>query len=122
MGPLPHGKYVLAMIDQRSRYPVIAVTSSTSTISLIKILTQVFSQYDLPLKTISDNVSLFTSCELKSHFLKRSIQHQKITPLWPEANGEIKRSIQPLTKVIPTAYIERKHWVLLFVSLHFLTV
>ena len=42
-GPLTDGKYVLAMIGQRSRYPVIAVTSSTSAMSLIKILAQVFS-------------------------------------------------------------------------------
>ena len=45
-GPLTDGKYVLAMIGQRSRYPVIAVISSyssTSAMSLIKILAQVFS-------------------------------------------------------------------------------
>ena len=29
-------------------------------------------------------------------------------PLWPQADGEIKRFIQPLTKVICAAYIERK--------------
>ena len=28
--------------------------------------------------------------------------------LWPQADGEIKRFIQPLTKVICAAYIERK--------------
>ena len=103
------------MTDQRSRYPVIAVTSSTSTMSLIKILTQVFSQYGLPLKTISDNVLPFAPCELKSHFLKNSIQHQEITPFWPQTNGEIEHFIQPLTKVIPAAYIEGKDWV---VALH----
>ena len=42
LGPLPKDKNVLAMIDQRSRYPVIAVTSSTSAMFHIKILTQVF--------------------------------------------------------------------------------
>ena len=108
---LPNGKHVLAMIDQRSRYPVIAVTSSTSAMSLIKILTQVFSQYGLPLKIISDNGPPFTSCELKSYFLKHSIQQQKITPLWPQANDEIKRFMQPLAKFIHAAYIERKDWV-----------
>ena len=50
LGPLPNGKYVLAMMDQRSRYPVLAVTSSTSAMSLIKILKQIISQYGLPLK------------------------------------------------------------------------
>ena len=49
LGLLLNDKYVLALMDQRSGYPVIAVTSSTSAMSLIKILTQVFSQYGLPL-------------------------------------------------------------------------
>ena len=73
LGALPNGKYVLAMIDQRSRYPVIAAANSTSAISLIKILMQVFFQYGLPLKIITDNSPPFTSCELKSYFLKHSI-------------------------------------------------
>ena len=108
LGPLPNGKYVLAMIDQRSRYPVIVVTSSTSAMSLIKILTEVLSQYGLSLKITSDNGPPFTSSKLKNYFLKHSIQHQKITPLWPQANGQIKPFMQPLTKVICAAYIERK--------------
>ena len=112
LGPLPNSKYVLAMIDQRSRYPVIAVTGSTSAMSLIKILTQVFSQYGLPLKIISDNGPSFTSCELKCYFLKHSIQ--KIMPHWPQANGEIERFMQSFTKVICAAYIERKHWIAAF--------
>ena len=60
LGPSPNGKYVLAIIDQSSTYLVIAVTSSTSAMSLIKILTQVFSQYGFPLKSISDNGPPFT--------------------------------------------------------------
>ena len=42
LGALPNGKYVLAMIDQRSRYPVIAVTSSTSPMFLKKIWCKYF--------------------------------------------------------------------------------
>ena len=49
-GPLTNGKYVLVMINQRSRYPVKAVTSSTSAMSLTKLLTQVFSQIKFALK------------------------------------------------------------------------
>ena len=39
------------------------------------------------------------------------IQHQKITPLWPQANREIERSMSPLTKVTRAAYIELKDWI-----------
>ena len=108
LGPLPNGKYVLAMMDQISRYPLIAVSRLTSAMSLMKILTQVFSQYGLPLKIISDNGPTFTSCELKNYFLKHSIQHQKIMPLWPQANGEIEHFMQPPAKFIRATYIERR--------------
>ena len=49
--------------------------------------------------------------EVKSYFLKRLIQHQKITLLWPQANGEIERFMQPVTKVIRAAYMEQNVWV-----------
>ena len=74
-------------------------------------MTQVFSQYGLPLKIINCNGSPFTSCELKCYFLKHSIQYQKKAPLWPQANGEIERFMQPLTKIVRAAYIELKDWV-----------
>ena len=32
-------------------------------------------------------------------------------PLWPQANGETEHFMQPLTKLIRAAYIERKGWV-----------
>ena len=50
----------------------------------------------LSLKIICDNGLPFPSCELKS---------------WPQANGEIERFMQPLTKVIRAAYNEQKDWV-----------
>ena len=65
----------------------------------------------MPLKIIGDNGPPFTLCELKGYFLKHSIQHQKITPLWPQANGEIECFMQPFTEVIHAAHIERKDWV-----------
>lgn len=81
---------------------------------LIKILAQAFSQYGLPLKVISDNGPPFTSCKLKSYFLKHSIQHQTITSLCPQANCEIEHFKQPFTKVISAAYIQCKDWVAAF--------
>ena len=37
LGPLPNGNYCLALIDQRSRYPIVAFTTLTNAISLIKV-------------------------------------------------------------------------------------
>ena len=37
LGPLPNGKYVFAIMDQRSRFPFAAVTASTSAKNFIKV-------------------------------------------------------------------------------------
>ena len=57
LGPLPNGKYILAMMDQRSRYPVVAFTNSTSAKNLISIFNRVFSYFGYPENIISDNGS-----------------------------------------------------------------
>ena len=31
-------------------------------------------------------------------------------PLWPQANAEAERFMKPLTKIIQTAFIEKKSW------------
>ena len=38
--------------------------------------------------------------------LKHAIKHRHVTPCWPRANGEIKRFMIPLTKVMITAKLE----------------
>ena len=35
-------------------------------------------------------------------------KHQKITPLWPQANSEVENFMKPLTKTIRATRIEKK--------------
>ena len=48
LGPLPNGKYVFTIMDQRSRFPFAAVTASTSAKNLIKVFHVIFGQYGYP--------------------------------------------------------------------------
>jgi hypothetical protein len=41
---------------------------------------------------------------------ENSIHHQIITPLWPQANSEAERFMQPLNKAIRSAHAEGKQW------------
>ena len=45
-----------------------------------------------------------------SHLQKRRISHQKITPLWPEANGHVEGFRKNLGKVARTAHSQGKDW------------
>ena len=66
LGPLPNGKYCLVLIDQRSRYPVVAFTTSIDATSLMKVLENVFAQYGLPDILITDNGPPFSSTNVRN--------------------------------------------------------
>ena len=97
-------------MDQRSRFPFPAVTASTPAKNLVKVLHVIFGQYGYRRKIISDNGPLFKSNRIKDYFSKHAIIHHTITPYWPLANGEVKRFIKPIMKVIQSTYIEQKDW------------
>ena len=108
--PLQNGKYSLVLIYQRSRYPIVALTTSTDATSLIKVLENVFAQYGLPDRAITDNGPPFLSTIVQNYLKSNRFYHQKITPRWPRANGEVERFMEPLSKIIKDAYIERTDW------------
>ena len=108
--PLPNGKYCLVLFDQRSRYPVVAFTTSIDAASLIKAFKNVFAQYGLLDRVITDNGPTFMSTNVNNYFKSKRIYHQKITPRWPRANGKVERLMRPLSVIIKAAYIEKKDW------------
>ncbi|KAI0217763.1 hypothetical protein LSAT2_030468, partial [Lamellibrachia satsuma] len=46
--------------------------------------------------------------EILSHH--RGFHHRKITPIWPQANGEVDRFMASLMKTIRAAHIEQRSW------------
>ena len=78
--PLQNGKYSLVLIYQRSRYPIVALTTSTDATSLIKVLENVFAQYGLPDRAITDNGPPFLSTIVQNYLKSNRFYHQKITP------------------------------------------
>ena len=48
LGPLPNGKHVFAIMDQRSRFPFPDVTASTSAKNIIKVFHVIFRHYGCP--------------------------------------------------------------------------
>ena len=41
---------------------------------------------------------------------ENGIKHQRITPLWPQANSEVENFMKPMEKAIQAACIEQKNW------------
>ena len=61
------------------------------------------------LTVITDNGPPFSSASVQNYFKSKRI-YQKITPRQPRANGKVERFMQPLSKTIKAAYIERTGW------------
>ena len=109
LGPLPSGHYLFVLIDQRSRFPLVDFTKSTNATNAISSLSRLFSMYGNPKSTVSDNGPPFNSKQFADFLQSRGILHRRVTPVWPQANGEAERFMRPLKKTIQTAHLEKKN-------------
>ena len=110
LGPLPNGTYLFVLIDQHSKYPVVHFVRNTSAESLIPILTKIISTFGIQKTLISDNGPPFKSFRVAEFMNQYGIKHKRITPRWPQSNGQVERFMKPLMKVIRTAHLERRDW------------
>ena len=109
-GPLPSGHYLLVIIDQYSRYPVVEIVKSTSAKATIPIYDKIFGLFGMPLHIKSDNGSPFNSKEFENFAKYSGFKHDPITPEYPQANGLVEKFNQMLEKVLATAKVEEKNW------------
>ncbi len=97
-GPLPNGKYKFVLIDRFSRFLVVRSLTSLRGESVIASLHQLVSEFGIMERLKTDNGPPFQGRLFKDYCLKTGIHHQRITPLWPRANGLVERVMQPLGK------------------------
>jgi hypothetical protein len=104
------GEELLVIIDNYSKFPEIEVVKSTSFKSVIPVLEKMLSSFGIPEAIKTDNGPPFNGKEFAEFCQQMGIKHQKVTPLWPEANGLVERFMRNLGKTIRTAKIENKDW------------
>ena len=64
----------------------------------------------IPRKIKTDNGPPFSGIEFKQFCDFFGIIHEKITPLWPQANGQVENFNKNLKKVIKTAINSSTDW------------
>ena len=109
-GPFPTGEYILVVIDAYSRFPEIEIVKSTSAVSTIEKFERILATHGLPHIIKSDNGPPFNSNDIKQYMKENGIKHQRLTPLWPQANSEAENFMKPMEKAIRAARIEKKDW------------
>ena len=109
-GPLPSGDYMMVIVDEYSRYPIVEIVRSVSTSATIPVLDKVLSTFSFPSVIKTDNGSPFNSTIFKKYAENSGFIHRRITPCWPRANAQAEAFNKPLMKVIRAAHVERKNW------------
>ncbi|XP_064462470.1 uncharacterized protein K02A2.6-like [Ornithodoros turicata] len=102
-------KYVLVVIHEHSRFPVVETIRSTSTERVLPKLRQIFALFGTPDVVKPDNGPPFNSKDMSSFATELNFTHRKVTPYWPQANGTVERFMKPLVKLTQTAHIEGEH-------------
>ena len=84
--------------------------NSTKTQTTISQLQTIFSVHGFPRQFVSDNDPPHNGHDFHNYLHENGIQHRKVTPLWPQANGEVERFMRTLQKAIRFAHAEGKNW------------
>lgn len=87
-GPLQTGHTRLVVMDDYSSYPEVEIIRSTNANVTIPHFDSIFSRHELPAMLKTDNGPPFNSEQFAQYTTNMGIRHRKITPYWPEANGE----------------------------------
>ncbi|XP_060084268.1 uncharacterized protein K02A2.6-like [Ylistrum balloti] len=104
---LPSGDYLFVVVDYFSRYFEVDTMRSTTTERIIKSLRKIFLTHGLPLSITTDNGPQFIADSFADFLAEQGIEHRRVTPLWPQANGKVERQNKSLLKRIRIAQTGR---------------
>ena len=109
-GPTPDGKYVLVIVDEYSRYPVVDIINSTAGSTVMPVFDKYFSMIGIPEVLKTDNGPPFNGDDFARFTDYLGFDHRKITPLWPQSNAEGERFMPNVEKAVFTPSLEGKSW------------
>ena len=109
-GPYPTKDYLIALIDYRSRYPVVVQVKAINTKTVTKALDKIFSMFGYVHKLVADNGKQLISDEFKQYLKQHGIKLRNVTPYSPWVNGEVERFNRSLKKANQCAHAEGKDW------------
>ena len=110
LGPLPTGESILVVVDYYSRFLEVAFFKSTTSAKIIEAIAPMFVRFGVPFSLRTDNGPQFVSEEFESFLQAHGVVHRRITPLWLQANGEVKRQNRSLLRSLQIANLEGKNW------------
>ncbi len=108
--PLPTAEMVLVVTNAYSHYPEMEIVLGTSVSATIPAFEKIFVTHGIPQEIKTDNGPPFQGEDFRRFVQEKGFSHRRITPLWPEANGQVKRFMRNVGKIAKTAHISGKDW------------
>jgi hypothetical protein len=109
-GPTPSGEYIMVMIDEFSRFPIIEFINTNNADTVIKIWKKTFGIFGNPNQMKTDNGPPFQSHAISKFLKSYNIKHRKITPLWPRANAICERFMRNINRVMRNSKVNGSNW------------
>lgn len=110
LGPLPNGDNILVVVDYYSRFYEVRFMKNITSECTIDALSDIFFTHGLPRSLKTDNATTFISKQFRDYCDHQGIKHFRVTPRWPQANGEVERQNSSLMKRIEIAYSENRNY------------
>uniref|UniRef100_A0A5S6Q597 RNA-directed DNA polymerase n=1 Tax=Trichuris muris TaxID=70415 RepID=A0A5S6Q597_TRIMR len=110
-GPLPGdsaSRFLLCVVDEYSRFPFAFPCADTSSVSVIKALSELFCLFGVPAYVHSDRGTAFMSRELKDFLVSKGIACSRTTAYNPQGNGQAERYVGVIWKTITLALRSRR--------------
>ena len=109
-GPFLTGETLLILVDYYFRFALAEVFKSTTSATIISKLFKIFSVHGLSETLTSVNGGQFTSNEMEPFLKINGIIHNRTTPLWPKANGQVEQINGIIKKAIQSNINEGCNW------------
>ena len=104
------GEYLLVVVDDYSRYPEVEIIHSLSAKTVIPKFDAIFARHGVPKVVKTDNGPPFNGDFFTRWGKSIGFHHRKVTPLWPQSNGEAERMMDTLGKLIRISHQEKISW------------
>ena len=105
-GPMASGDLALVFYCQYSRYPLVEFVGSTGEKATIPVFKRVLNTFGVPTEIKSDNGPPFNGHAFQEYAEEEGFHHRRVTPGWPEANGDVERFMQRIKNSARIASME----------------
>nr|XP_058943740.1 uncharacterized protein K02A2.6-like [Pocillopora verrucosa]XP_058954777.1 uncharacterized protein K02A2.6-like [Pocillopora verrucosa] len=110
VGPFPGEIYIMTVVDYRSKWPEAIVLKRITSESIVTALADIFARFGNPKVLITDNGRQFVAEEFQDFMKANGIQHRRVSPYFPQANGQVERFHRYLKHSIRAAELDGLSW------------